>query len=676
VPTDGIIDNPFSNSPWPVKPEDKRGTADSHQTAYRPDIDGLRAVAVLSVIAYHLSSGSLPGGFLGVDIFFVISGYLISSVIWREAIGGKFSIARFYERRIRRIMPALLVVLIAVSAGSVALLLPIDLKGYAKSVFASLAFVANIYFWRDTNYFSQIAEEKPLLHVWSLGVEEQFYIIFPLLVILCVRWRHRALLPLTAVLALLSLVANVLMLKIGGSLPAFYLLPTRAWEMGAGALLALTPASKVAKPPMRRALATIAAALLVAGLCFPRHQLSPLIPPALWVVLGAVVAIYLGNAGVNWLTHLLSKSALVWVGLISYSLYLWHWPVLVLTRYYLVRSDFSPVETAIIVIVIFALATCSWRYVERPFRNRTMPIGAVLAWVGAGCLLVSLASAAMFAYKGFPSRFNAEATRINSAVGTEYRCNVNDYVAFGGSRGCLMSMSSRDPKDATVALVGNSHAQMYAPLVADILRQNARGGILVPLNGCLPLPDFNESATCMQLASKNMDAVENLPRISVVILAMTWQLNNPMFTPDGKVSEENKTKVFTESLDRLIRNLKQHGKTVVLVGPISPPGWESASIVGRQLGFGHKITKPLFLPENAFMANEGETIAHYESLTDIIFIRPDRIQCQKGRCDYFRGGTSLFADSSHIAEAALPLFGPIFEPALRQAFLLSTQTKR
>lgn len=188
---------------------DGRGTADSHQAAYRPDLDGLRAVAVLSVIAFHMSPKLLPGGYLGVDIFFVLSGYLITNIIWREALNGRFSITRFYERRVRRIMPALLVTLIAVSACAIALLLPIDLKGYAKSVFASLAFAANIYFWRDTDYFSQQAQEKPLLHVWSLGIEEQFYIVFPLLVILCIKWRRSALLPLASALVLLSLLANI-----------------------------------------------------------------------------------------------------------------------------------------------------------------------------------------------------------------------------------------------------------------------------------------------------------------------------------------------------------------------------------------------------------------------------------------------------------------------------------
>src|SRR5271168_1408636 len=188
---------------------DVRGSADNHHTGYRPDIDGLRAVAVLSVIAFHLSPKIVPGGYLGVDIFFVLSGYLITNVIWREALNKKFSIKRFYERRIRRILPALVVLLIVVSGVAMVLLLPIDLTGSARSVFASLSFVANFYFWRDQDYFGRLAEEKPLLHVWSLGVEEQFYIIFPLLVLLCLRWRRSALLPVTVALVLLSLSANL-----------------------------------------------------------------------------------------------------------------------------------------------------------------------------------------------------------------------------------------------------------------------------------------------------------------------------------------------------------------------------------------------------------------------------------------------------------------------------------
>ncbi len=650
------------------KAPDARGSADSHQSKYRADLDGLRAVAVLSVIIYHLTGRALPGGYLGVDIFFVISGYLITNIIWREALQREFSIARFYERRIRRILPALLVLLVFISGLAIALLLPIALEGYAKSVFASLTGSANIYFWRDTNYFSQLASETPLLHVWSLGVEEQFYILFPLLVVLCFRWRRSVLLPITAALVLLSFVANILAIRAGADSPAFFLLPARAWEIGAGALLALSPTVKIAKPWLRHTLALLAAALLLTGLCLFQTPLAMLLPSTLWVVLGSVLTIYLGNAGDSWLTLGLSWSPFVWIGLISYSLYLWHWPIVVFLRYYLVRQSLSPIETAAALALSFALAALSWRFVERPFRNRSIPIRSVLVWVLCGYLVTASASVAILIHHGFPSRFHADAARINAAVGTEYRCTLDEFIPFGPSHGCIMSLPSHNFADATVVLLGNSHAQMYAPLVTDILRANHRTGILVPLNGCLPMPDFNRSTECMTLAAKNLDAIEALPHVRIVILAMTWDFHPRMVTPSGQVSQSAFSMTLTQSLDHLIQNLKQRGKTVVLVGPISPPGWESASIVARQLAFGHRVDEPLFLPQSTFMAQQGDVIAHYASRNDILFIRPDLIQCQRNQCDYFHDGASIFADSSHIAESALPLFRPAFELILQQAF--------
>jgi peptidoglycan/LPS O-acetylase OafA/YrhL len=653
---------------------DGRGTADSHQTKYRADLDGLRAVAVLSVIAFHLSTKALPCGYLGVDIFFVLSGYLITQIIWREALNRQFSVARFYERRVRRIMPALLFLLIAVSAAAIALLLPVDLIGFAKSVFATLTFVANIYFLGNEGYFERVAMEKPLLHVWSLGVEEQFYILFPLIVVLCIRWRRSALLPLTSALVLLSFVINILAsIRLAAS-GAFYLLPPRAWEIGAGALLALAPPPRVANPWLRQALAFLAAALLLISLCFQGNSLFWPVPLNLWVVLGTTLAIYLGTTGGNWLTLGLSNPVLSRIGLISYSLYLWHWPILVFAWYYLLRTSLSPLEMVIAVALMFALATLSWRFIERPFRNRSMPIGTVLRWVGGGCAVTVAISVAILASQGFPSRYSPDVARINAAVGTEYRCALNEFISFGASRGCGIPLPSRNPADATVALMGNSHAQMYAPLVADILRANHQTGILVPLNGCLPMPDYNKS-WCLGLAANNLSAVEGLPRVRVVILAMTWGRVETMYTPAGPVSKENAAKFLLESLDRLIQELEQRGKTVVLVGPISPPEWDSASIVARELAFRHRVVEPLYFPDDKFLALQGDIIEHYASRDDMIFIRPDRIQCQMGRCDYFRDGESLFADDTHFAVAALPLFRPVFEPAIHQALIRADLAK-
>jgi len=226
-----------------------------------------------------------------------------------------------------------------------------------------------------------------------------------------------------------------------------------------------------------------------------------------------------------------------------------------------------------------------------------------------------------------------------------------------------------------VVLLGNSHAQMYAPLVSSIVQENNERGILAALNVCLPLPDFNQGPACMELASKNLSAIEGLPRVRVVIVSMNWEWKpHSLFTPAGEVPAEIQSKLLIENVDRLISELEQLGKTVVLVGPISPPGFDFPSIVGRELAFRDRISEPLFLPESAFLLRQGAVIEHYSSRPDIVFIRPDRIQCELGRCDYIRDGTSLFADDNHIAAPALPLFRPVFEPGLKQAFIRAGQS--
>jgi hypothetical protein len=359
---------------------------------------------------------------------------------------------------------------------------------------------------------------------------------------------------------------------------------------------------------------------------------------------------------------------MVRIGLISYSLYLWHWPVLVFSRYYLVQTTLSPVHSTMAVVVGFVVATLSWRYLERPFRDCSMPIGRILIWIVCGCIVVAMGAGTMLVSHGFPGRFNPDVARIDSAVGTEYRCGLNQYISFGALHACLMSLPSRNPADATVALIGNSHAQMYAPLVSSILSANHTGGILVPLAGCLPMPDYNQSATCMDLAAKNLSAVESMPHLRIVMVAMTWGMETEMFTKTGQVPKASQPQYLMDSLDRMITRLQQHDKAIVVVGPISSPGREEASIVARQLAFHHLIDVPLFEPETSFMAREGETIQHYASRNDIIVIRADKIQCNQGKCGYFHDGASLFADDSHLAQDALPLFRGVFETALQNAF--------
>ncbi|MFC3695314.1 acyltransferase family protein, partial [Chenggangzhangella methanolivorans] len=329
---------------------------------YRPEIDGLRAVAVLSVLLYH-AAGLVPGGFVGVDVFFVISGYVITKTIAADLAAGSFGLWSFYERRIRRIAPALGVTILATAAASAAILLPIDLEAMGKSAIAAALMVSNMLFWGQAGYFDAAAQAKPLLHTWSLGIEEQFYLIFPLLVAGLWRFARRAVVPVLAVLAAASFAASIWHLPVDPD-DVFYLAPYRFWELLIGALIALRPA---------RALEGSAFAFLGLGLIAGAVLLyddKTLFPglAALAPTLGAALAINGAREGMA-AARLLAARPLVLVGKISYSLYLVHWPLIVLVEY---RQDarLDATEAWLVIAVSLVLAWISWHFVEQPFRAK------------------------------------------------------------------------------------------------------------------------------------------------------------------------------------------------------------------------------------------------------------------------------------------------------------------
>ena len=639
------------------------GSADSHVIRYRSDIDGLRAIAVISVVLFHLFRSAIPGGYLGVDMFFLLSGYLITSIIWREAQEGQFSISRFYDRRLRRIIPALFVLLVVATIASLVLLLPTDLIGYGKSLIATVTFVANFYFWRDTNYFATAAEFKPLLHLWSLGVEEQFYILFPLALALLARRWPRAVLPSIAILTICSLALNMLALLLDGRSPAFFLLPTRAWELGIGAYLALLPSRADSRQGSANAVAVIGAILVIIGLFYPRQWLTAL-PESLPVAAGTALLIFAGQDNFPVVNRLLQLRPIVFVGLVSYSLYLWHWPIIVFARYYLVRA-LSPNEIAVSLVLMSACAIGSWRFVERPFRNKTMPIRTVRYAAGAGALALSAAAAVLIWYRGLPVRLSPEAALINEAVGSTYRCPVSEYVILGNLRACLMNLPSRNPVDADVVLVGNSHAQMYAPLWASILEASAKTGLLVPVNACLPTVQANINRKCANIARQNLAAILTLPRAKTVILGLTWWNEAGVLVDTaGHNLDDSDGKALVAALDDLIYQLQRGGKQVVLIGPLAQPDREIASEMSRQLAFGRPVEGKTSVPVSEFARRFDYAIRHFEARTDIGFARPDQVQCRSDRCYYLLNGRSLFSDDNHLAASELHLFRSNFEAAL------------
>lgn len=630
--------------------------------SYRADVDGLRAIAVVSVIAYHFSIVGFSGGYLGVDIFFVISGYLVTKIIWTEIQAEDFTLARFYERRLRRIMPALLVVLITSSVVAFLVLLPNDLMGYARSVIATLTFLANVYFWRDTNYFAHSAEEKPLLHMWSLGVEEQFYILLPVVLILLAAISRRWVALVLVALCALSLAANLALNSVGGRSPAFYMLPTRIWELGLGSVLAALPIAGTARSNLAEAAALLGIILVLLGLAFA-DKWPRAIPEALPVVIGTGLLIWAGRQINPRVNRLLSVAPALFVGRISYALYLWHWPVFVFATYYLVR-DLTTVETVLAFSLTFVLATLSLWFVETPFRSKTTLFRVVGLWIGAGCVFLMGFSALVLLNDGFKGRLPENAAQINAAAGTNYRCPVSEITVLGGARACRLSLDMRDVQSAERVLFGNSHAQMYAPILRDLAGKTGQPTILVPMNGCLPFTNVNQSPGCMAQARRGLDAIFALPKLSELVIAFNWEVADKPHVDATGAPVADFPAALLSGLSALADRAEAAGIRLTLIGPIPTPGYDLASEYSRSLAFGHAFDKPLMTDEAAFLARHVAVMPALQTRLGARFIAPHLAICDGSACNWVIEGRSVFSDSNHIAKAELPRFRPAFEGAL------------
>jgi len=382
------------------------GAVDHPTFGYRPEIDGMRALAVVPVVLFHAGFGAFSGGFIGVDVFFVISGYLITSIILQEMHAGRFTIAGFYERRARRILPALFLVMLACLPFAWLWMTPHDLKGFAQSVVAATLFVPNVYFFRKSGYFDIDAADAPLLHTWSLGVEEQFYILFPLFVLLC--WRRGT---QTLTLLLMVVAAASLCLSQWASythpLGNFFLAPTRAWELSLGALMAIASLDKL---PGQRLGVTARTILSSVGIClvvvpifvydattrYPGfHALAPTLGTALLIA-------YAHGAGP--VTRWLASKWVVGMGLISYTVYLWHQPLFALARLH-TASRPTPLLLGALALLSVLLGYLTWRFVENAARNRRrfsrrkVFVAALLA----SLFFIGVGLAGDFA-EGFPGR--------------------------------------------------------------------------------------------------------------------------------------------------------------------------------------------------------------------------------------------------------------------------------
>lgn len=525
--------------------------------AHRPDIDGLRALAVLPVVAYHAGIRAVGGGFVGVDIFFVISGYLISSLLIREIAAGQFSILRFYERRIRRIFPALFAALIGTAVMAWNYNLPSELIDISKSAIAAVMSVSNFYFWQQAGYFDGSALSKPLLHTWSLAVEEQFYIVWPLILLLVYRYARRHALAATLWLTGISLVFSSIAAYTAKD-AAYYLVPSRAWELLLGAIVAYG-ALPVPRSAIGRELYTASALLMIVASVFLINGDMPFpglvaIPPTL----GAAMIIAAGQQWPLTVTgRLLTWKPVTFIGLISYSLYLWHWPISVyeFNNGMLLGEGADRTRKIAIIVVSIIAATLSWKFIEQPFRTgRFKPAPRPLAWFAAitSSLIVAV-SALAWAREGFPTRFPPEAIRMASWLDFKPATMFRDGT-------CFLRAKVGEPKVAdecvqlaadrkNLLILGDSHAaQLWWGLKETRTDVNVMQLTGV---GCLPvlITKSGESSRCRELFDNAFKWLETERRIDTVVIAGRWTENS------------------LPAVENLIEWSATHQVKVLLIGP-------------------------------------------------------------------------------------------------------------
>ncbi len=532
---------------------------DISAAAYRPEIDGLRAVAVLMVVLYHAGLG-VPGGYIGVDVFFVISGFLITSLIWKDLKQDQLCLAHFWERRARRILPALFVVAVAVLGAGWFISWPDDFANLAHSVQAQAVFVANVYFKKSGGYFDGPLDQEPMLHTWSLSVEEQFYLIIPLLLLgLRRRFRarsHGAIVTVLAVAMACSLAFNAY-----GALrhhsSAFYLLPGRGWELLLGSLTALTAGVWPAVRRSAREFGSIVGILMIVvpAFLYGKDTAFPgfaAVPPCL----GTALVIGACAPSGTWIGAALACRPVVFVGLISYSLYLWHWPLLAFSRYSIPQP--TPLAWRVAMIgLAFVFAVISWRWVETPFRQRRLCASrrSIFAFAIVGLAGIAAIGAVIRIAHGFPSRLGAGQAPYEAAKNDQ---GLTTNVKLQDIRADKLIVLGSAPADAPVSLLlwGDSHAMAIVSAADSLCRELGIAGRAAVRAGTPPVLGYIKPGGGVPSAEPLIYTGEVLAyvqrhRVREVILAAYWHSCPLLGGPNSTADLETGLVTTVESLVRI-----------------------------------------------------------------------------------------------------------------------------
>lgn len=606
---------------------------------YRPEIDGLRAVAVLPVVLFHAGFDVFSGGYVGVDVFFIISGFLITGLIREDLAAGRFSILGFYERRVRRILPALAAVSLITSAVAFAVMLPSFIVDFSRSLVAVSTFVSNLYFWKFSGYFDASAALRPMLHTWSLAVEEQFYVFMPIAAWIVYRYCARLWLWIFGLALLASFALSVYATQAAPT-ANFFMLPTRAWELLLGAMFASIP-RRVPQGNVDQ-IGSLAGLGLILWAVFAYDEATPFPGvAALAPCIGSVLIIYFADPQTTFVGRILSSRPAIWMGLISYSLYLVHWPIAVFWRYLTLQEPGLLGATAITAASI-PLAYLSWRYVEQPFRKRTSASSLRVVLTGLAALAaIGLIGAYGWATGGTLTHFGASVAR-KEPMGNTWRNGQCFYEtqpnAAWNPRACEINPEGTLP----VLLWGDSFAAHYTPGIEASLANGGTAHVYeYTAAGCPPALAYYSQARpwCTDFNRNALNEIEKLG-IKRVILSARW-------------------------VDLRRRGLEQLESTLVALKKLDVETF----VIGQS---------PIFITDVSVIGARGND-KWYSTVDDTLnvqlkalaekdgakFIDPTSALCRGETCDIRVDGQYLYFDYGHFgdfgsaraAKAYLPL-GP------------------
>ena len=542
---------------------------------YFGHIDGLRAIAVMSVVLHHLIPNFFPGGFIGVDVFFVISGYLITGILIREMEADNFSFLGFYERRARRIFPALFAVLIFTLIGSYILFLPSDFINSLRGTFGTVFFISNIVFWRDLaeGYFAAMDSAlNPLVHTWSLAVEEQFYVLFPILLLVCYKAKFNNFLLIFSIMFLISLIGSEYFIDTK-SVAVFFLSPFRAWELLAGSILALGVLPNINSRLLKEVTAFFGLAAIFFACFFyseytPFPGLAALIP-----VLGSAAIIHAGMGGESRILNIIKLKPFIFIGLISYSLYLWHWPLVVFANYLNPVESFSPTIIIFLLALSILISTASYYIIEQPFRAKKS-FSRKFIFSSSFVIMFALSIFTIFGIRmeGFQTRFSSEIIAYDKAREPEHIYKPCDNI-INPDNWCIIG----DTKSSdSVLLFGDSHLMSWAPALNDALKDTGQKGYLAMQSNCPPIINIQLWQTNINCPIKN-ESVKNFilnnENIDNIIISGYWPayLRKDTILPMrvSDISERADHEIAQLGFTKTIEWMLSLDKMVTMIGPVA-----------------------------------------------------------------------------------------------------------